>query len=133
MDTVKTLAPGFNTQPPEGGWPFVSVNHDILRSFNTQPPEGGWRLCILPPILSNTSFNTQPPEGGWAMRTPTVFPECVSTHSRPKAAGVSLHICFEPVAVSTHSRPKAAGAAQCTAAKGNVCFNTQPPEGGWSY
>ena len=33
---------GFNTQPPEGGWPpppsFVGNPH----GFNTQPPEGGW-------------------------------------------------------------------------------------------
>ena len=35
------------------------------------------------------SFNTQPPEGGWA-NLPATPPEVdqVSTHSRPKAAGV---------------------------------------------
>ena len=32
-------------------------------------------------------FNTQPPEGGWSIvNFPCVF-VCVSTHSRPKAAG----------------------------------------------
>ena len=33
----------------------------------------------------------------------------VSTHSRPKAAGVELDEPVEPTVVSTHSRPKAAG------------------------
>ena len=55
----------FNTQPPEGGWQVIAINHEIedvsthsrlkaagstqpdcasaLDSFNTQPPEGGWK------------------------------------------------------------------------------------------
>ncbi len=55
--------------------------------FNTQPPEGGWAawLCLS---CKTCRFNTQPPEGGWGRggcRPP--FDVCVSTHSRPKAAG----------------------------------------------
>ena len=34
--------------------------------------------------------------------------------------------------VSTHSRPKAAGITTKSFAVCTVCFNTQPPEGGWS-
>ena len=34
---------------------------------------------------------------------------CVSTHSRPKAAGAIHKFRLIPSAVSTHSRPKAAG------------------------
>ena len=34
--------------------------------------------------------------------------------------------------VSTHSRPKAAGFKKCCFRSGSICFNTQPPEGGWS-
>ena len=33
--------------------------------------------------------------------------------------------------VSTHSRPKAAGCSGGFAAAMQLCFNTQPPEGGW--
>ena len=33
----------------------------------------------------------------------------VSTHSRPKAAGISSVKCLSSLFVSTHSRPKAAG------------------------
>ena len=76
---------------------------------------------------------------------------CVSTHSRPKAAGRGQ--CHDVAwrLVSTHSRPKAAGCFnsklicfkgfQHTAARRRLiharqafgirrCFNTQPPEGG---
>ena len=35
-------------------------------------------------------------------------------------------------AVSTHSRPKAAGILPLSDSGINPCFNTQPPEGGWS-
>ena len=42
---------GFNTQPPEGGWPKRFKSSRFRSSFNTQPPEGGWvaaavRICL---------------------------------------------------------------------------------------
>ena len=55
----------------------------------------------------------------------------VSTHSRPKAAG-NLAADFTTVAaVSTHSRPKAAGSFKGYRYERQDGFNTQPPEGGW--
>ena len=33
---------GFNTQPPEGGWPYPTSSSRDCLCFNTQPPEGGW-------------------------------------------------------------------------------------------
>ena len=54
-------------------------------------------------------FNTQPPEGGWVKNGMPFNPYKVSTHSRPKAAGLlGLGVSFVSY-VSTHSRPKAAG------------------------
>ena len=55
---------GFNTQPPKGGWQFLSTSLRNGQSFNTQPPKGGWKKregkrCTL------SGFNTQPPKGGW--------------------------------------------------------------------
>ena len=35
--------------------------------------------------------------------------------------------------VSTHSRPKAAGITSSNTVINKQCFNTQPPEGGWVY
>ena len=77
----------------------------------------------------------------------------VSTHSRPKAAGILLLTCIPSLpfqhtaarrrlaaivrnrksvmAVSTHSRPKAAGFGEPIKIPIDKGFNTQPPEGGW--
>ena len=79
----------------------------------------------------------------------------VSTHSRPKAAGLSPKARKKVIGVSTHSRPKAAGwqarisgkrlhkfqltaarrrlAAQIDSVSSWMRFNSQPPEGGWIY
>ena len=56
----------------------------------------------------------------------------VSTHSRPKAAGHLLNKGLPHTLVSTHSRPKAAGTNDSNSWWNFSCFNTQPPEGGWS-
>ena len=56
----------------------------------------------------------------------------VSTHSRPKAAGFGLPTGLMKLDVSTHSRPKAAGKTLLFGVLTLVCFNTQPPEGGWT-
>ena len=87
---------------------FVAYENHIC--FNTQPPEGGWPSENKRPFLL-VCFNTQPPEGGWlSSRLPSCCP-IVSTHSRPKAAGIEAVL---PVPLSPS-------------------FNTQPPEGGWIF
>ena len=83
-------------------------------------------------MIRNVCFNTQPPEGGWVIRRVGPSATSVSTHSRPKAAGLdgldkqAYRFLFQHTAarrrlvacwpaerrgfmVSTHSRPKAAG------------------------
>ena len=124
---------GFNTQPPEGGWPAPTGNTGgSPDGFNTQPPEGGWadvgdlKMCdarvsthsrlkaagthIGKIGIHVSCFNTQPPEGGWAMQAAKPFiVVMVSTHSRLKAAGVEKYKGIPPYKVSTHSRLKAAG------------------------
>ena len=62
------------------------------------------------PSPRRSGFNTQPPEGGWTI----------------PAKGRNVFI------VSTHSRPKAAGIINTTGGDFVHSFNTQPPEGGWS-
>ena len=64
---VLTDAPGFNTQPPEGGWANVDGWVRIAAGFNTQPPEGGWGMVSVKQRLTEKCFNTQPPEGGWQL------------------------------------------------------------------
>ena len=99
----------FNTQPPEGGWQAGRQLCLPLHGFNTQPPEGGWE-CERLQQQSRRGFNTQPPEGGWLLRVDELcFLAKVSTHSRPKAAGLVSFSSNGYSDVSTHSRPKAAG------------------------
>ena len=59
------------------------------RGFNTQPPEGGWP-SPLAVCNQRGRFNTQPPEGGWFFEEIVKPMYGVSTHSRLKAAGVSF-------------------------------------------
>ena len=61
-----------------------------------------------------------------------MFVNTVSTHSRPKAAGLPLFLFRHLTAVSTHSRPKAAGRCGLEHGVFKERFNTQPPEGGWT-
>ena len=56
----------------------------------------------------------------------------VSTHSRPKAAGPFDILERLAGIVSTHSRPKAAGYRRLAVTGWIFCFNSQPPEGGWT-
>ena len=64
-----------------------------LACFNTQPPEGGWVFEFVQ-AHKFPSFNTQPPEGGWEVKQ-FLLDFCeVSTHSRPKAAGIVQVIVF---------------------------------------
>ena len=114
----------FNTQPPEGGWAILQHHLYLEKCFNTQPPEGGWE-------------NTQGFDGQGEMFQHTaarrrlvkynVFnkkPSKVSTHSRPKAAGLNLNYDAHLLFVSTHSRPKAAGIMLDEAQYRSVCVST---------
>ena len=101
------------------------------RSFNTQPPEGGWayRLRFLRSDLSfqHTAARRRLVNQLTQETIELMFQHTaarrrlaaaqkaaakifdVSTHSRPKAAGIKLNVNGIYLFVSTHSRPKAAG------------------------
>ena len=121
----------FNTQPPEGGWIIHFFKLFLTFCFNTQPPEGGWfcNACLYFPC---NSFNTQPPEGGWT----STYSDCSyssmfqHTAARRRLAS-SLFLFNFSHDVSTHSRPKAAGVYRAGRVWRLAGFNTQPPEGGW--
>ena len=78
-------------------------------------------------------FNTQPPEGGWliAKLTPTNLAQFQHTAARRRLGCNSRYVQRSRI-VSTHSRPKAAGSGAKIFNASKFCFNTQPPEGGWS-
>ena len=54
-------------------------------------------------------------------------------HTAARRRLVGRHsFSWSPICVSTHSRPKAAGFVFGYSRLKVVCFNTQPPEGGWT-
>ena len=84
-------AVGFNTQPPEGGWTNEPLYSDRLFLF--QHTAARRRLVTPTDSMSkNCCFNTQPPEGGCFGDFFCIHHARVSTHSRPKAAGVALRM-----------------------------------------
>ena len=104
----------FNTQPPEGGWPLRQKKTSAICGFNTQPPEGGWFICYLicyfsilfqhtaarrrlgrPHIRSHAGRRFQHTAARRRLgRDDAFYPKypMVSTHSRPKAAGIILFL-----------------------------------------
>ena len=154
LNTIIAVQIGcFNTQPPEGGWAKIKLSlQQVKVSTHSRPKAAGLEIRV--PSARRQRFNTQPPEGGWnvfgcgcglfafqhtAARRRLVsvcfvigMVLVVSTHSRPKAAGYICRVFMDKNDVSTHSRPKAAGPRIAPTVGIAPCFNTQPPEGGWS-
>ena len=81
------LAVSTHSRPKAAGH-LPHLKQAVIFRFNSQPPEGGWnkpRCCHD----SGQRFNSQPPEGGRQRRRKKKTEKKVSTHSRPKAAGVT--------------------------------------------
>ena len=100
--------PGFNTQPPEGGWEALAVYEELVAvSTHSRPKAAGFRDRHF--ICDGVGFNTQPPEGGWIKSDVlALVPFCFNT--QPPEGGWNRTI--NKVMMRTG-------------------FNTQPPEGGW--
>ena len=109
IPSVPYHSSSFNSQPPEGGWPVCFYSHMEYRLF--QLTAARRRLGQKPRALSRgQSFNSQPPEGGWP-KPPPCLP--VGTPFQLTAArrrlAVACYTLDDVAKVSTHSRPKAAG------------------------
>ena len=76
-----------HSRPKAAGSDDLSLSW-VIDCFNTQPPEGGWKVFVFT-RCTTSSFNTQPPEGGWRQIQQRAARIDVSTHSRPKAAGLN--------------------------------------------
>ena len=124
---------GFNTQPPEGGWPLIYLVPKMKAKFQHTAARRRLGVCLKNPTTSTgfqhtaarrrlaacsiliravkSCFNTQPPEGGWWRwrGMPVCHP---SFNTQPPEGGWwrwrGMPVC-------------------------HPSFNTQPPEGGWLY
>ena len=72
-------------------------------SFNTQPPEGGW-FKSRPPLLDRGGFQHTAARRRLAFGNQGgIHKDCVSTHSRPKAAGAIERIYYQPLPKFQHT------------------------------
>ena len=118
------VEPGFNTQPPEGGW--MRYFWDYCENSPFQHTAARRRLVpalCKAVIRYNVSTHSRPKAAGGGLRRTCRY--CaVSTHSRPKAAGSIAKIASRRSRVSTHSRPKAAGSASSRIPRKNLFQHT---------
>ena len=109
-------------------------SHKSMRSgFNTQPPEGGW---IQPHIARHAArrFNTQPPEGGWASNR-KVSDDCLwfqHTAARRRLGRLPKRLLKSTKFQHTAARRRLVD-VNLRSLIGEHSFNTQPPEGGWTF
>ena len=141
---------------PKAAGPKPKPNDRRTQQFQHTAARRRLETVVRSVRLNSISFNTQPPEGGWQINGLWVRPRVVSTHSRPKAAGLSRPFMSRQQASFNTQPPEGGWAAlpkpsqpsflfQHTAARRRLarfpkcisqrckCFNTQPPEGGWLY
>ena len=100
----------FNTQPPEGGWLIAFGGFLNLSLF--QHTAARRRLVFVPfkgQSHTKVSTHSRPKAAGVGLADGRGLTAEVSTHSRPKAAGIYQWQPSKSATVSTHSRPKAAG------------------------
>ena len=107
--SLRITSASFNTQPPEGGWQAIGIYRQAFWvSTHSRPKAAGpWRDYPFAPL---SCFNTQPPEGGWIPYVIIHPPSYMFQHTaarRRLADYVAKRM--GAIMVSTHSRPKAAG------------------------
>ena len=111
---------------------FVVNMMTFLSCFNTQPPEGGWpTFCELLTAIRWFQHTAARRRLAIAFDFPCMNPVFQHTAARRRLESPQ-NLMYDGYVVSTHSRPKAAGVAMAARQSAILGFNTQPPEGGWS-
>ena len=121
----------FNSQPPEGGW-IGQLKHRIVQD-KFQLTAARRRLeMVFAQIVRHPPF--QLTAARRRLDAERMKPEVVAVFQLTAArrrlgvCGIHAHIQRD---VSTHSRPKAAGMSKIPPNNPTQGFNSQPPEGGW--
>ena len=152
---LSSLIACFNTQPPEGGWVFTQVHGNQICAF--QHTAARRRLdddvSLLNRLVSVSThsrpkaagheredrlgrhrrFNTQPPEGGWKNNRKKKNRRKTFQHTAARRRLASmLYSAIESFTFQhTAARRRLAG-LPIRISRLSPCFNTQPPEGGWT-
>ena len=110
--------------------PCFTDNNGFIVSTHSRPKAAGSLGWVVAGKVH--SFNTQPPEGGWHAEVLPRPKKSLFQHTAARRRLESRDDAKNQAGwVSTHSRPKAAGPDQYGNHYRYICFNTQPPEGGW--
>ena len=86
-DLSKTTNVSTHSRPKAAGSALFTFLKFLFR-FNTQPPEGGWAVCLLKLTVQLLFQHTAARRRLEQTAVRTVEFVKVSTHSRPKAAGL---------------------------------------------
>ena len=123
---------GFNTQPPEGGWPTTGIQPLVNWSFNTQPPEGGWgRWHSTLPLLKLFQHTAARRRLAWRMSLCAALPLFQHTAARRRLVMHYQALVYDNDRFNTQP-PEGGWLFQALPASLSCwSFNTQPPEGGW--
>ena len=117
-----------HSRPKAAALPYLP--YILTASFNTQPPEGGccklMTISIISALFQHTAARRRLLQIALVVLVIVMFQHTAARRRLP------LDSSIPPVLsrVSTHSRPKAAAVAVMIFYFLNICFNTQPPEGG---
>ena len=121
----------FNSQPPEGGWRIITPTQGSSKWFQLTAARrrlGFNKLFILFPLLFQLTAARRRLAVTAVM---PIFRSFVSTHSRPKAAGVIWYNSVIPKTSFNSQPPEGGWLNHDLAPSLGWCFNSQPPEGGW--
>ena len=118
---------------PKAAGLFFRLKFTGILSFNTQPPEGGW-MGRRRRQSKQQGFNTQPPEGGWdySGNKRAIRQRFQHTAARRRLGRQALLLlaCLQFQHTAARRR---LGGKSLSSSSSAVCFNTQPPEGGWHH
>ena len=83
--------------------------------------------------LIQLSFNTQPPEGGWRQTATAAALQTLFQHTAARRRLGVILFCrvWGRLFQHTAARRRLVILIHYKSGQGDVCFNTQPPEGGW--
>ena len=118
-----------HSRPKAAGWDSGQKIYTSMVSTHSRPKAAGSSLSIKKTLKPR--FNTQPPEGGWGYLTLSDYAKMLFQHTAARRRLGRVLGRRYPMGVSTHSRPKAAGVTYRLPTSPSYRFNTQPPEGGW--
>ena len=85
------------------------INTDYANSFNSQPPEGGWDVTPVPDDKSKVSTHSRPKAAGLNQNGVTLSAIMFQLTAARRRLDSTLFLANRTPTVSTHSRPKAAG------------------------